>query len=278
MLFRSESSKSLRYSRWILAPLCLVLSRGIGLSAALPTVWLASTGTSGMPRAREAELAPEVPLLSILLFLTIFPVAGSQLSLATLMLVPVVVDISACLYEDIRSFLHRSKRIEMLFCLTIATILIFGVAVNYHKFADLYRRSELMPLSLPGASRISLPSQQAKSIQEITQWLRVNCDTFYGLPGFNSYYIFTGQDVPGRATGGGAWMNLLNTKEQDAVLTDMTSKPRHRQCALRDEEVLGFWQQGRSLPSSHLIDYLLNEFKPVLRIGTTELLLRKGQK
>ena len=117
-----ESSKSLRYSRWILAPLCLVLSRGIGLSAALPTVWLASTGTSGMPRAREAELAPEVPLLSILLFLTIFPVAGSQLSLATLMLVPVVVDISACLYEDIRSFLHRSKRIEMLFCLTIATI------------------------------------------------------------------------------------------------------------------------------------------------------------
>jgi hypothetical protein len=113
-------------------------------------------------------------------------------------------------------------------------------------------------LNLPGAGLVRVDADTATTVQEVTQALRAQCDTFYDIPDQNSFYIFSGLPaVTGMLANGGT--DGLTVKEQGKVVDALqtASATQERVCIMRDTS------QNIVLPFGTLTD-VLNQYTTVV--------------
>lgn len=219
----------------------------------------------------------ELPLLSSLIFFTIYPVAGSQIGPAILLIVPIAFYIAVQLVKTSQSSsankpmshppLSPINSSAYMPIIAVAALVSFMLRETITAKRSYERNSQL---DLRGANMIRIPSDQASHLTEVSRWIDKNCKLFYGLPGLNSFYIFADRKLPGRQSGT-AWMRLLNNSEQQSVINSMESVGPTERCLIVDENMADLWNQGRPMPSGPLIQYLKGKFVYVDKIDGTKL-------
>lgn len=245
------------------------------LEAALPFVWLvmlpgpgASDPTQGFARALLAALA-------VLDSLQAYPVAGSQLTWATaLVLLAAIVCVAdglAGMARLLPSWMSgRWLRAALAGC-TIALLvsaqwdLVTVVRQNYRS---------LVPLDLPGASRLRLPEESVALYRWLALNLQAHADTFIGLPALDSLYFWSGREPP-TGVNPNAWMLLLDEAEQAKIVDALADKASA--VAVRASWSDNFYGHGKPIERQPLASYMSREFQTVGRFRGYDFQVRQGR-
>jgi len=256
---------------------------------ALPLAWVAiqpSRNDADDPTSAYARLL--LPALAVLESLQAYPVAGTQLSVAALALVPVG---AISIGDGIRQLrlAGRGARPPLVnqgawvapatLLLSIAAFLLFGFYATAGFIAG-------TPLGLPGAELVRVPPQQGTDLRSLVAAIDRDCGSFITFPGMNSFYLWTGQEPPvqlysggGRGPGGQlidahAWMFVLDSEAQQSAVQEIEGRPRL--CVVKNQLVIDFWSEGRPVPRRPLVDFIEQNFVEAGTYGDYELLVRAG--
>lgn len=250
-------------------------------SLPLALAWVAAIPPSG-PResAYRRYLRVLLPALAVAEALQVYPVAGSQVSIAAVLFVPVG---ALCLADGLRSLRTwaATRGTEPLRRLGVITAIAAVALLGKFALESIVRpglSNEVIyanqpSLALPGATLMHMPAAQAESYERMVALLKQHrCTTFVGLPSINSLYLWSGLDAP-KPQLPGPWMRLLDAHEQQRAVDELRASDRP--CAIRNETEAAFWLQGASTPETPLVDYVLSDFKPVAQVGEFQFLLPK---
>jgi hypothetical protein len=257
----------------------LATSLGIALPAGwsggfwlAPLVWVAAWPPGADPPklgAARRLLAP----LAALQILQAYPVAGTQVAWGSFLMVPAAL---LCL-RDAAVGLTAARRLPagawgVRFASTAALLaLSLSVASFFPRLVSLRAAyASRKSLALPGAQLIHLPPQKATQLRRLVRAIDANCKTFVGLPGLNSLYLWARYRPP-TGFNHNAWMFTFDEREQSEIVQALTSI--EGPCVIRNEKLLDFWRAKRDLPEGPLVRYIENEFVPVARFGSYEILL-----
>jgi hypothetical protein len=182
------------------------------------------------PRIRLA-LRLIVPI-AILQVLHAYPVAGSQVEWATVvMFVPCAIALATGM-DGLRMWREARPALRGLvvgsLCVVIALpagLWPLAVWVNYY---------DLSALHLPGAQLVRVDPQTGRELRQLTYLVHKNCDTFYSVPGLDSLYIYSGVPTP---TGQLAnWPGALTNSQEQEVVSELShfQATGKRVCIVRD--------------------------------------------
>jgi len=182
------------------------------------------------PRIRLA-LRLIVPI-AILQVLHAYPVAGSQVEWATVvMFVPCAIALAAGM-DGLRMWREASRAVRGFAVGSLSVVIALtgalwplAVWVNYY---------DLSALHLPGAQLVRVDPQSGRELRLLTYVVKKNCDTFYSVPGLNSLYIYSGLPTP---TGQLAnWPGALTNSQEQEVVSELShlQATGKRVCIVRD--------------------------------------------
>jgi hypothetical protein len=207
-----------------------------------------------------------VPALAILQSLAAFPVAGSQLALGAVFLVPVG---AICIGDGlIQVGLTRIRR-QVATALLLLALGVSWLPMSWQQTRTAYKSS--VPLGLPGATLVRVPADQAALFREVTQSLRENCDTFISVPGLDSFYMFGQLQPPAPPT---RWIWLANDVPQEKAVVEASNRIS-RLCVLENDDLIKFQLQGRPAPNGPLPAYIQSDFVPAYSFGPYTILVRR---
>jgi len=212
-----------------------------------------------------ARLFGRRALVAIAVFqaLHVYPVAGSQLGFASFLLIPAGVIGVVDAIQVAREHLAAVGRIAVI---VVPLVLIAGFVTDDRfdpgRVRDAYEAETA--LGLPGAGWVRGLSPQVSAYRSLTQALRRHCDTFFSIPGLNSFYIFTEEEPP-TGFNVGPWMYVLTGDEQRDVVRRL--RRVDRLCVLRNDDELAFWQGNRPPPDGPLVRYLEGLTYPVANVA-----------
>jgi len=264
-----------------IVPLALNPSTGSPVVLPMLLAWIAAIP----PRdSREPPyrlfLRVLLPMLAIAETLQIYPVPGSQLGIAAVSFVPVG---ALCLGDaavELRAW-SKAKGAPALrnFGLTVTVVSValpamFALnAIVLPGASNAVLHDEQTKLALPGAQLMRLPASSVEAYGRMVELLhRHRCSTFVGYPSVNSLYLWSGLEAPAPQLPN-AWMYALNRSQQQRVVDEMRATPRP--CAIKNEELAGPYLKGLPPPDTPLVNYVLNEFRPVEKVGPFEFMLPK---
>ena len=238
---------------------------------ALPLAWIASVGPSREeddPVGGYCRLL--LPALAVLEALQAYPVAGTELSLAAVSVVPVGAII---LGDGIRQLqaagLRRSVR---LVAWAAPAALLFNVEmfllVAYLGTAGFFAGA---PLGLPGAGSVRVPPEEASQLRDLVAAIDHDCSEFITFPGMNSLYLWTGQKPPTDVRSE-LWMVTYDDGQQQSLVEQLQGMPRL--CVVKNQRLIDFWTQGRPVPERPLIRFIAASFADDGSFGDYELLVR----
>jgi hypothetical protein len=142
------------------------------------------------------------------------------------------------------------------------------------RFED-YRRDEV-ELGLPGTRGIRLPERQVANYVWLAENLRRNGDTFLGVPGRHSFYLWAEEDPP--VPFYSAWWPVaLDEARQRALGEALFAHPAP--CVVRAPGPVTGWKESGVLRASILARWIDERFETVGRVSMPglELLLPKGK-
>jgi hypothetical protein len=237
------------------------------LTFAGPWIWLALVNPAPTKLSFENILFRRIGVLLVVFEgLQAYPMAGSQLSVATFLAIPVA---SLCCWDLWRQFQHHKLNVPYGFA-TAAKVAIYAniafvwVWLGVDKQYAYLRRT---PLNLPGAHWLRLREAQAADIRGVALNLREHGDTFYSAPGMNSFYFWSELKPPTHLNAT-IWTGLLNENQQSATVAQLERYPR----AL-------LVQFGNNVDTIHpdwerkpLSQYFKDRFHPLAQIGLYQLL------
>jgi hypothetical protein len=182
------------------------------------------------PRIRLA-LRLIVPI-AILQVLHAYPVAGSQVEWATVvMFVPCAIALAAGM-DGLRMWSEASRAVRGFAVGSLSVVIALTAAlwplavwVNYY---------DLSALHLPGAQLVRVDPQSGRELRLLTYVVKKNCDTFYSVPGLDSLYIYSGLPTP---TGQLAnWPGALTNSQEQEVVSELShlQATGKRVCIVRD--------------------------------------------
>jgi len=242
---------------------------------ALPLAWLATQAVRGdVQNPVEPYCRLLLPALAVLESLQAYPVAGTQLSLAALGLMPVAAIILNDGIRQVRQLdgpppklIKAAARAAAATLLTtVAVLLSLGLLVRVSF-------SSGTPLGLPGARSVRLPVQQAAQLRAVVNALdRNNCSSVITFPGMNSFYVWTTEDGLRQMRYGQWWLTVDGAQQQSIVhqLQDQTNV-----CVVKNQTLIDFWTQGRTIPTGPLVDFIDQNFAHVGSYGDYEVLIRR---
>lgn len=239
---------------------------------ALPLAWVATQASGdegGDPAGSYSRLL--LPALAVLESLQAYPVAGTQLSLAAVCLVPVG---AITLGDGIRQLrgagAARAATVKAVswvapaaLVINVAVFLLLALTVTAG-----FRTGT--PLGLPGAETIRLPAQQATQLRRLVAAINRDCSSFVTFPGMNSFYIWTAEDPPTQVRVE-IWWLILDGNEQQSVVQQLAGKPRL--CVVKNQQVIDMWAEGRPVPRRPLVDYIDGNFADGGSYGDYQLLV-----
>ena len=161
----------------------------------------------------------------------------------------------------------------------------YAAGTDFFRMASWYRGS--VSTGLHGAEWIRLRPGQPEIVHfeygepdenpvATLNWLVSNLkshsDTFVSLPGMNSLYFWTGIDPP-TGFNAGHWMDLLNDREQEAIIEKLQESDRA--AAVFNGKWLGFWARGENVSDRPLVRYIMAEFRSLYRVGEYHFMVPK---
>jgi hypothetical protein len=236
-------------------------------------------GVSEPPYRRFLRIL--LPMLAIAETLQAYPVPGSQLGIAAVSFVPVGALCLADAVVELKAW-SRAKGAPVLAnlgltlgVLTVALPSMFALnAIVLPAASNAVLYSDQTKLALPGAELMRLPAPTVETYTELVDLLHQHhCTTFVGYPSVNSLYLWSEIEAP-QPQIPNAWMYGLNDSQQQRVVDEMRASPRP--CVIRNEELAAPYLKGVPPPDAPLVNYVLNEFRPVATVGPFEFMLPKN--
>jgi hypothetical protein len=240
---------------------------------ALPLTWMAVH-----PPGRDARGGPEaysrflLSAVAVVGSLQLFPVAGTQQSVAALLLIPIG---AIALNDGVRQL--RSARPARLAESGLAKAIgpiAFGIAaVEMLLFIGLSAASfaNATPLGLPGAQSVRLPVDRAVQLRALVGDVDRSCTSFVTYPGMNSFYFWTAKDPPVEMSSE-VWWLVLDSGQQQALVDKLANQPGL--CVVKNQRVIDFWAEGRSVPDRPLVEFIDKDFVVAGSYGDYVLLVR----
>ena len=243
----------------------------------LPFCWLLVVpvprpATAVMGRFALLALAVIQPLIA-------YPVAGTQLSPASILLLPLGV---VCLADACRlafefpifAWLLDPPRLRWVrwsagvVCLAALLTLLGREADARHQ-----TYAALTPLGFPGATRVHLPAEQVGLFRQITERLASPAsETFLTLPGLNSFY-FWAQKEPPSSLNTTTWMTLLDGTEQEHVWK--AAQDKRGLMVVRNQSLAAHWLRSRTNASFPLARHINDEFGTIYTNSGYEVMVRR---
>jgi hypothetical protein len=252
-----------------------VLVIGIGahhLVGALP--WL---GLLALPtRASDGALRDRWPLafLAVAVSLQIYPVAGSQMNFSAFLLPPVALvaldDGGRALAQVVRLRWKLERALAPAGALALAAFHPFYPLVP--EWMELW--GTFVPLDLPGTGAIRLPEADVATQRWLAANLRANGTTFFGEPGLDSLYIWTGMEPPVPFYSH-MWMVQTPIERQRPVAAAIAE--RKDLCIVRNRSVVETWLQGRPLAPSPILDAIESGYEVAGKTRGYELLVPRDR-
>lgn len=247
------------------------------LDAALPFVWLVMLPvrdgpwdlTQGFARALLAGVA-------VLNSLQAYPVAGSQLTWATAL---IILSAIVCLHDGLAGVARllpawmRGRWLRLALAGLTVTLLVRAewdlVTAMRHNYRSLVR------LDLPGARRLRLPEASVALYRWLALNLQAHADTFIGVPALDSLYFWSGKEPP-TAVNPNAWMLLLDEPEQATIVRALAARPGA--AAVRADWSTNFYGRGAPIELQPLARFINDEFQTVGRFRGYAFQVRKGRR
>lgn len=242
---------------------------------ALPLAWVVAQvprGRDGVPAGTYPRLL--LPALAVVASLQIYPVAGTQVSVAAIGLLPLG---AMSLNDGIRQ-LHQAGTASVDAAKPANGIVLgmLGVSVAVFLLFSLLTATEfatLAPLGLPGAQTVRLSDDKDAQLRSLVGAIKDRCGSFITYPGMNSFYFWTEQDPPAELSSE-VWWLVLDSPQQQSLLDQLQSQPRL--CVVKNQRMIDFWAQGRPVPSRPLVEWIGNDFLKAGSYGDYELLIRRS--
>lgn len=241
---------------------------------ALPLAWLATQAPeSDVQNPVDPYCRLLLPTLAVLECLQAYPVAGTQLSLAALGLMPVA---AITLNDGIRQLrmldMPQTRWVKAATWVGPATIVATVVVLEVLGSLAMSDFSSATPLGLPGAVSTRVPAQQATQLRAVVSAVdRSNCSILLTYPGMNSFYLWTTDEGPVQ-TRFERWWLPLDRSQQQSIVDQLEKQPRV--CLVKNQKLVDFWTNGWPAPSGPLVDFIKGNFVGAGTYGDYELLVR----
>ena len=270
--------------------LCLLGDVKAQLGYLLPWVWLAL-----IPVGEESEAHPGGQFSRVFLCLAAtwqslqaYPIGGTQVTTATILLVPAY---PLCLRDFIHAIVRAPEKLLGRKCkpwrdefhesltlpiraLAVVGLLYFFVNVRGELAKVRQEYAGLPSLGLPGSRYVHMDVESTEMYRALTKYLEVECDTFVTYPGINSLYFWTGKRPPTHLNSTG-W-GPLSHAQQGQILTALRQARRPMlvvvAAAARD------WPNYAPPPISPLAHCVLEDCIEVKRIGRFIIFIPKPLK
>jgi hypothetical protein len=244
--------------------------------------WVAALAPAGIREAPHRRFVRVfLPLLAVTQTLQVYPVAGSQVRIASLAFVAVG---AICLADGIGQLRAWSatngweaRRFEVTgSAVALAVVAVLGFhAVISSAVSGMVTYSGRASLPVRGGHLLRLEAPHGEELTELVHLLKEHrCTTFIGFPNVNSLYLFSEIEPP-KPNAPGAWPILLPDDQQQRVVDQMRASPRP--CAIRDDGLAETaWLHGKPLDEiGPLADYIFDDFETVKTVGEFEFQLPK---
>lgn len=227
----------------------------------LTLAWIATQGPGDQPFGYHRLL---LPALAVMESLQAFPVAGTQLALTALLLVPV----GATVLNDGIAGLRTKSAAR--FARTPLVFAAAALALNGYFAGSQFAATS--PSGLPGAESVRMPAQQGAQLRLLVAAIDGGCSSFLTYPGMNSFYVWTGQQPPSDLRYG-VWYLAPNAADQRATVSQL--KTRSRLCVVKNQSIIDFWSQGRPVPRQPVVDFIDQNFTDGGTYGDYQLLVER---
>jgi hypothetical protein len=264
------------------SPLALNPSPGNPDSLAMVLAWVAAFAPAGVAESPYKRFVRVLlPALAVAETLQVYPVAGSQMSVAAVTFVPVG---ALCLADALTSLrawseAHGAHALQRLGIVTgvvsLALAALFALDAIVRPAATgavAYRERE--PLPFAGAGQLRLPAEEVETYARLVDLLhRHRCTAFIGYPNIDSLYLWSGIEAP-PPQAPGAWIKALDAEKQQRVVDELRASPRP--CGIRSQARADLWLRGEPPPNRPLTRYVFYDLHPVAQVGEFEFLLPKS--
>ncbi|HTT93785.1 MAG TPA: hypothetical protein VMF55_03880 [Solirubrobacterales bacterium] len=216
-----------------------------------------------------------LPLVAIAETLQVYPVAGSQVGIASASFVAVGALCVADGLTDLRAWSEARQGAAVgnlaasTAVLAIALPAVFGLnAIVLAAGDNLHTYRDQPGLDLPGAGLMHLGPPQHEEYDGLVALLHEkHCSTFVGWPSLNSLYLWAGLEAP-RPTIPNGWFYAMTEAQQRLAVEELRSSTRP--CAIVNEELAAGYLRGEPVPTTPLVEYVRQNFRPAARIGPFE--------
>jgi hypothetical protein len=242
--------------------------------------WLAALAPAGSAEPPYRRFARAfLPLLAVCQTLQSYPVAGSQVRIASVTFVAVG---AICLGDGIgqlRAWGATSGwSARRLHGIAAAAALALVAVLGYHTILQPARGGRAAyegnpVLRLPGAEMLHV-AKGGRYVQLVDLIHKHRCTAFIGFPNVDSLYLWSGIEAP-KPNPPGAWPIVLPLDQQQRVVEEMRASPRP--CAMRNEGLAqGAWLHGTPPDQSDpLVNYIFNDFRTVAEAGEYEFMVAR---
>lgn len=262
-----------------ITPFAVGPSAGNQDSLPLMLAWIAAVPPAGADEGPYKRfLRVLLPALGVLEVMGAYPVAGSQVGIASLTFVPV----GALLLGDALTSLREWSAARGTLALerfgAVVAIVLAALAADFAintilrsiaNNAPVYNERRGLPFA--GAGQLRLPEADYENYTRLVADLhRYRCTDFIGYPNVNSLYLWSGIEPP-PPDAPGAWIEALDSERQQLVVDELRASPRP--CAIRNDGLAGAWLGGEPPPDRPLVNYVLNDFRTVDEVGDFQFML-----
>jgi hypothetical protein len=257
----------------VVGAFCLMGNAKSQLAFLVPWVWLV-----GAPVANTRDENAHgnfgrtfLALAAVWQSLQIYPVAGTQVTIATLFL---VMAYGVCLSDAVQAMTQNSRVGATLAAFTPMTrnltqalasaALLFLFANGWCKLPDVRREyARLRPLGLPGSSHIRMDDETVTMYGDLAQYLAAESSTFVTYPGVNSLYFWADKRPPTQLNSTG-WGQLTHTQQRE-ILDALAKAEKPRLVVV--EAMMQDWDSAAYEPIRPLVRFVAEDCRPLRRVG-----------
>ncbi len=253
--------------RWLVSPyspLAFLFAsdrRGLFLEVVVPLAWVGMVPAQDAISTRERTVRTLAACLAVCHALVIYPVAGSQVALASLFIVPVLGFVLHDLATGVALLFPAATR-RHAFPTVLAVLA--GIAVIASSSLQLVQEKNAYwnnpALDLPGASRLRLPMIGIARYRFLAGNLGLSGRDFLTLPGLNSLYFWS-QKQPLTGLNATTWMMLFSDAQQDRIVA--AARDKRDLWAVDWPDMVSFWADQRQVADKPLVRFLRSECREV---------------
>ena len=245
----------------------------VAIGFAVPLAWVFVYSLSPDESPQLATSSAWVGLLLAGQYLHAYPIAGSQISWGTFLLIPLA---TAGSWEAVRHLTHQDnlalRTIRLLTATTACAVVVFMTGTLARLGWTCY--SDSTPLGLPGAEDLRPPESLASDLRIMSLNASAHGDILMSLPGLYSFNQWTGLPTPTLANAT-HWFSLLSDARQHDIMhaLDDADAP----VLIVERGLLDFLHKGGFNPGGPLYDYLMERFTKVFALDGYEFWARTGR-